>query len=61
MGHSAQELLWYLANLTHLLVQQQGNPNKIRARCQFILIPYDSLAAYLIHGWIESLSPPCYF
>jgi hypothetical protein len=61
LSPNARDRLWYLANLIHLLVQQQGNPNKISARCQFILISYDSLVACWIHGRIESLSPSCYF
>ncbi len=52
-GHSAQELLRYLVNLIHILTQQQGNPNKIIARCQFILIPYDSPVAV---GFMDELN-----
>ncbi len=47
-GHSAQDMLRYLVNLTHLLVQQQRNPNRIRARCQFILIV--ALPSFFFHG-----------
>jgi hypothetical protein len=43
LGHSARDRLRYLANLIHILTQQQGNPNKIRPRCQFILIPCPTL------------------
>jgi hypothetical protein len=61
VSYNAQDGLRYLVNLTHILTQQQGNPNKISTRCQSILFPHDPPVAGWIHGRIESLSPPCYF